>query len=291
MFPSESGNVWKYVFEFGSGENQAIAESVLYRYENFYERTVICCSVQSGCPVGCLFCGTGKNFIRNLTSDEIVHQVDSVLESQGITDINHAGKRFQIMFMSMGEPFLNYNEVCEAIKTLHIKYRNAELLVSTVGIHGHLFDFLDLSQVIPKIGLQFSLHSGIDDVRNNLIPYKDKMSIREIRDYGIIWRNYVKRPVFLNYCVNNNNLQDEEINRIMDLFGPGIFNLTFSVICSPNETMKQAGCRNYERIKKIMQVFTDEGYNVRQFDPDGQDDIGGGCGQLWYVQKWLKEQR
>ena len=60
-FDSSEGNVWKYVFDF---EN-AVAEAVLYKYEDFYKRTVLCVSVQSGCPVGCKFCGTGKKFIRN----------------------------------------------------------------------------------------------------------------------------------------------------------------------------------------------------------------------------------
>lgn len=74
-FDSSEGNVFKYVF---SG-NDFVAESVLYRYNSFTERTVICCSTQSGCPVGCSFCGTGKRFVRNLTSDEIVAQIEAVI--------------------------------------------------------------------------------------------------------------------------------------------------------------------------------------------------------------------
>ena len=61
VFPSPEGNVWKYVFHIPEG----ITETVLYQYESFQKRTVICCSVQSGCIVGCNFCGTGKNFLRN----------------------------------------------------------------------------------------------------------------------------------------------------------------------------------------------------------------------------------
>ena len=75
-FDSSEGNVWKYVFDFGN----AVAEAVLYKYESFYKRTVLCVSVQSGCPVGCKFCGTGKKFIRNLTSEEIVGQVNYALK-------------------------------------------------------------------------------------------------------------------------------------------------------------------------------------------------------------------
>ena len=53
--------------------------------------------------------------------------------------------------------------------------------------------------------------------------------------------------------------------------------------------MKDKSFRELDTIKKFQNKFLELGYNVRTFDPAGQDDIGGGCGQLWYVQKWLKE--
>ena len=52
--------------------------------------------------------------------------------------------------------------------------------------------------------------------------------------------------------------------------------------------MKEAAFRNLDIIKEFQDKFLAKGYNVRMFDPAGQDDIGGGCGQLWYVQNWLK---
>ena len=100
VFEGSNKNVWKYVFT----KEDGVAEAVLYRY---YERTVICCSVMSGCPIGCTFCGTGNKFIRNLTDEEITHQIDTVLKDKGIEDVDNNGGRFQIMFMSMGEPLLN----------------------------------------------------------------------------------------------------------------------------------------------------------------------------------------
>lgn len=103
VFESSEGNVFKYIFE----PEDAVVEAVLYRYNDFYERTVICCSTMSGCPVGCKFCGTGKNFIRNLSDDEIVEQIDLILKDKNIEDVDKNGRRFQIMFMSMGEPLLN----------------------------------------------------------------------------------------------------------------------------------------------------------------------------------------
>jgi 23S rRNA (adenine2503-C2)-methyltransferase len=53
--------------------------------------------------------------------------------------------------------------------------------------------------------------------------------------------------------------------------------------------MKDAGYHNMEAIERFQQRFLERGYNTRIFDPEGQDDIGGGCGQLWFVQKWIKE--
>ncbi len=85
-----------------------VAEAVLYKYGNFYKRTVICCSVMSGCPVGCKFCGTGSKFVRNLTCEEIVEQINIVLNDKNlINDINEKCEKLQFMFMSMGEPMLN----------------------------------------------------------------------------------------------------------------------------------------------------------------------------------------
>ena len=78
VFESSEGNVWKYVFT----EEDMVAEAVLYKYNDFYKRTVICCSTMSGCPVGCRFCGTGNKFIRNLKSAEIVEQIQTVLKDK-----------------------------------------------------------------------------------------------------------------------------------------------------------------------------------------------------------------
>ena len=83
IFESSEKNVWKYVFH----NKDSITETVLYRYPTFKKRTVICCSVQSGCPVGCTFCGTGKNFIKNLDNKEIINQIDYVLKNKKINTI------------------------------------------------------------------------------------------------------------------------------------------------------------------------------------------------------------
>jgi 23S rRNA (adenine2503-C2)-methyltransferase len=286
VFESSEGNVFKYVFT----SNDMVVEAVLYKYEDFYKRTVICCSTQSGCPVGCKFCGTGNKFIRNLSAAEIVKQIVTILDDKNIRDLPERGERFQIMFMSMGEPMLNWLDVEIAISQLHTMYPDAELLISTIAPHSEYYGrMIELSKKIDKVGLQFSIHKAFDDERNVLIPYKDKLPLREIRDLGTLWWKETGRHPYLNYCVDGTNNRPMDYKRLMALFSPMIFNFTFSVVCSKNENMKEAGFKNLDTIRDFEREFLEAGYNTRIFNPDGQDDIGGGCGQLWYVQQWMKE--
>lgn len=296
VFQGENPDVWKYVFE----KEDACVEAVLYRYGSFEKRTVMCISVQSGCPVGCVFCGTGRSFIRNLTAEEIVAQAERIVSDVEIQTypftLNSISEKFQIMFMSMGEPMLNWDNVNQAIMTLHQEYRNADLLVSTVGLNKPEVakSMIQTSMAIPKVGLQFSVHSGFDARRNGIIPFAGKLDLRQIRDFGMDWNNGTWRPVYLNICVDQYNMGAEEIKRLKDLFSPLVFNLTFSVICEyENGQVKDPAEKALveEKILGIMQDFLKDGYNVRKFDPAGQDDIGAGCGQLWYVQEWMKERK
>lgn len=287
VFASSEGNVWKYVFT----KEDMVAEAVLYKYNDFYERTVICCSVMSGCPVGCTFCGTGSKFVRNLQANEIVEQIETVLSDKNLLqDINKKCKKLQFMFMSMGEPMLNWDEVEKAIRILNSKFDNAQLLLSTIGCdNDDVFSkVISISKEIDKIGLQFSIHKSNDEDRNKLIPFHKKMNLEKIRDAGIIWWRETNRKPFLNYCIDGSNNTDNNFKELTNLFSPIIFNFTFSVVCSKDENMKDASFRNLNVIKDFQNRFLQKGYNVRMFDPAGQDDIGGGCGQLWYVQNWLK---
>ena len=286
VFESSEGNVFKYVFT----KKDAVMEAVLYKYGDFYERTVICCSTQSGCPVGCKFCGTGNKFIRNLTVNEIADQIVHILIDKDITDVSEKGKRFQIMFMSMGEPLLNWENVESAIELLHRRYPKAELLLSTIAPRTDDYGkLIALSKKIDKVGLQFSIHKSNNIDRNKLIPYENKLNLQEIRDLGILWWKETGRHPYLNYCIDGTNDTISDISRLTMLFSPLVFNFTFSVVCSKDENMKEAGFKNLDRIKEFENEFLRQGYNTRIFNPDGQDDIGGGCGQLWYVQQWMKE--
>lgn len=287
-YQSSAGNVWKYVFS----NNEKIAETVLYQYkeQNILKRVVICCSVQSGCAVGCSFCGTGKKFIKNLTSEEIVNQIKTVLKDNNLQNVNSTVEKFQIMFMSMGEPMLNWKKVESAIVQLNFAYPNVQLLLSTIGVKSDdIFKrIIDFSKVINNIGLQFSIHKSTDDERNELIPYKHKYTLREIRDRGIAWSNATGRKVYLNYCIDGTNNKKSDIENLKNLFNPIHFNFTFSVICDSDAVNGNCTFQDLDIIKDTMKAFSDDGYNVRMFNPEGQDNIGAGCGQLWFVQEWLK---
>ncbi|WP_407310602.1 hypothetical protein [Desulfosporosinus sp. SB140] len=286
---SSEGNVWKYIFDFGD----AIAEAVLYRYGTFEERTVICCSVQSGCPVGCGFCGTGKHFVRNLTKDEIVGQIAYILADKNIRSSNSSCEKFQIMFMSMGEPMLNWDQVEGAICLMYfgLGWKNAQYLISTIGVNDDevFAKIIDLSKHIPTLGLQFSIHRGLDPARNQLIPFKNKMSLRKIRDAGLTWNKVTGRKVYLNYCVTIENSINHELSALKDLFPPIVFNFTFSIVCNSNESEKTND--DITILRNVERSFSKDGYNTRIFNPAGKDDIGGGCGQLWYVQDWLRKHK
>lgn len=287
IFESSEKNVWKYVSYISNG----ITETVLYKYKSFNERTVICCSVQSGCPVGCTFCGTGKNFIRNLNDKEIINQINYVFKNKKINA--KKVKKLQIMFMSMGEPFLNYKNVKKAIIKLNKDYPNAQLLVSTIApkTPDAMIDFIKLSKEINKIGLQFSVHKSTNKERNKLIPFSNKLVLEELRDYGIEWWRQTGRKPYCNYCVDGKNNREKDFKNLRKLFSPNCFCFTFSVICSKNETMKKVAFRDLNVINKFKEKFQEQGYDTRIFDPAGQDDIGGGCGQLLYVQKFLKNNK
>jgi len=282
IISSSDKNVKKYVFE----KDDAVAESVLYRYPTYSERTVICCSTQSGCPVGCRFCGAGDNFIRSLTAEEIISQPVRLLEDTGVDpgEIN----RLQIMFMSMGEPLLNQKYLIEALKRLYLLYPKAALLISTSGPDVDYEPFMAISEQIPMIGLQFSIHESLDKKRDKLIPFKKKLNLLEIAKKGIEFYDKTKRTPFFNYCAHADNINDEDALRLYSIFNPDIWQATISVICERDEHVAAANARQRKLATDFMNKLSNLGYRTRCFDPAGQDDIGGGCGQLWFVQDWMK---
>lgn len=279
---SSDTNVSKYVFDFGS----AVAEAVLYKYGSYEERTVICCSTQSGCPIGCRFCGAGDAFVRNLSSDEILAQVEHLFSERNIDPA--AVKRGQIMFMSMGEPLLNLKQLAPAIHELAKRYPNFALLISTSAPRVDYPTLNALSREVPQVGLQFSVHESTDEARDALVPFKAKLNLEEIAAAGRRWFQETGRQPFFNYCAHAGNTSDDDAERLAAYFNPRIWQATVSVICERDESIAAANERQRELATGFMAKLLERGFSVRCFDPAGQDDIGGGCGQLWFVQDWMK---
>lgn len=280
---SSDANVLKYVFT----RTDAVAEAVLYKYPTYEERTVVCCSTQSGCPVGCRFCGAGDSFVRSLSSDEIASQVSYLFGDQQI-DASKV-ERMQIMFMSMGEPLLNLDSLSVAIRRLHRDYPRSSLLISTSAPRVDYGPVRSLSREVPAVGLQFSVHESTDEARNALIPFKQKLTLKEIAHEGEEWFIATGRQPFFNYCAHAANSSEADADRIRELFDPDVWQATISVVCEREESIAAANERQRALAVGFRKQLGDRGFSTRVFDPAGQDDIGGGCGQLWFVQSWMNE--
>lgn len=282
-FKDEKEHVTKFFFH---KEDIAI-ESVLYRYPTYEKRTVLCISTMCGCPMGCRFCGTGDYFVRSLTAEEIAGQAEYILSSQidGV-DPNQI-ERLQIMVMSMGEPVM-VKALWPAFRMLHAKYPQAALLISSSGPDIDYTWVREMSVEIPTVGLQFSIHESTDEARNKLIPFNKKLNIGEIAMEGIRWHEATGRRPFFNYCAHEGNDSDEDAGRINAQFPPEVWEATVSVVCERDAHAQAKNDHQRDLAVEFGNKLLARGYNVRVFDPAGQDTIGGGCGQLWYVQDWMK---
>lgn len=184
------------------------------------ERWMIGVSVMSGCPVHCKFCATGNmKKWRNLTTDEIIEQVEYVVDSR--PEIFADAKEHKINYTRMGEPFLNIDNVKKAIEIIDQKYSDTHHYVSTIGIENSDFEWIK-----DNITLQVSLHSLDIDKRNWLIPYKNKLSIE---DLGKIRTNSNRKTTLNMTLVDKSDFNINELTKYFD-------NNNFFVKLSPINT-------------------------------------------------------
>ena len=282
-FCDEKEHVSKFVFE----KDDIAIESVLYRYPTYEERTVLCISVMCGCPMGCRFCGTGDFYVRNLKAEEIAGQAKYILENE-IDGLDPAKiKKLQIMFMSMGEGLLN-KQLSPACYILHELYPQAALLISTSAPKVDFDWVIKLSKDIPTVGLQFSVHESTNEARDLLIPFENKMSLEDISVQGMFWSIETGRRPYFNYCAHEGNVKADDALRLLKLFPPSIWEATVSVVCERDKDKQGSNKHQRELAINFGNSLLALGFNVRVFDPAGQDTIGGGCGQLLFVQDWMK---
>jgi 23S rRNA (adenine2503-C2)-methyltransferase len=164
-------------------------ETVLMRYRD--GRRSLCLSSQSGCPLTCTFCATGRmRFGRNLTVSEILDQVLHFRRSEAV---NHA------VFMGMGEPLMNLDAVlgaCERLPDVGIAHSN--IGVSTVGwIPG-----IDrMASEGPPVRLALSVHAADEALRSELMSVNDRYPLRDVLDACLRWHDRRRRQVFIEYLM------------------------------------------------------------------------------------------
>jgi 23S rRNA (adenine2503-C2)-methyltransferase len=164
-------------------------EAVLMRYRD--GRRSLCLSSQSGCPLTCTFCATGRmKFGRNLTASEIL---DQALHFRRGGPVDHA------VFMGMGEPLLNLDHVlaaCERLPDLGITPRRTA--ISTVGwIPG----IERLTNEGPPVRLALSLHAADEPLRSELMPVNERYPLPDVLDACRAWSERRREPVFVEYLM------------------------------------------------------------------------------------------
>src|SRR6266852_4785251 len=240
-----------------------------------WQRATICVSSQVGCAVDCQFCLTALLGIkRNLTAGEIVGQVCAVLNDQGVSPPH---ERVNLVFMGMGEPFLNYDNFMKAVRLLveGVGIPESRMTVSTAGIVPRIYD-LGSESVRPKLAI--SLNASNDALRARLMPINRKWNLEKLisaaRDFPLRNREKLTFEYVLLDEVNDSATNARElaelirgvrakVNLIALNPGPGI------AFRTPAQ----------ERVLQFQNILIAAGVPAFVRRPRGRD-IYAACGQL-----------
>ncbi len=237
--------------------------------ENTRGRNTICVSSQVGCPMGCLFCATGTMGLkRNLSFSEIVNQ---------IIFFARMGKNIDnIVFMGMGEPFLNYDEVIKAIKILNDKdgfnIGIRHISVSTIGIPEMIERFSDENM---QINLAISLHAPNDKLRSYLMPAN--IGLEKLFKSVDSYIQKTNRKVMFEYLlIDGINDTKECAQELADLMKKPLYFLNLIEYNPTGTEFKPSSEKNKKIFKDILiknKIQFTERYRFGQ-------DIKAACGQL-----------
>lgn len=174
-----------------------MVESVLIPTD---DRTTACISSQVGCSLDCKFCATSKlKRMRNLNPDEIYDQVVTI-NNQSLQYFNRPLSN--IVFMGMGEPLMNYNNLVKSIEKISsdkgLNISQKRIVVSTSGIPKMI---KKLANENLKVNLALSLHSAIEETRNNIMPFSSKFPLNDIKESLNYWYTKTKRKITFEYIV------------------------------------------------------------------------------------------
>ena len=270
---SKDGTI-KYLFDVLDGN---AIETVLMSYHHGYS---LCVSSQIGCKMGCKFCAsTGKNFIRNLTSGEIVEQILAVEQDENIRISN-------IVFMGIGEPLDNYDNVVNAIRIINnqkgLSIGARHISISTSGLVPKIYK---LAEENIQCTLSISLHASNNEKRSSMMPVNNRYPIEELMQ---ACKDYIKktnRRISFEYALakdNNDNLDDAK----------ELIKLLKGMLCHVNLIPinkienGQFDKSSNENIMKFRDFLNDHGI-VATIRRELGSDIDAACGQL--RRKNLKE--
>jgi len=246
------------------------------------DKRTVCLSTQVGCPMGCGFCLSGKKgFKRNLTSKEMVEQFTDALNeldaTRSVRELITA-----VVFMGMGEPMLNVDEVMEACEYLHVHYQYSykRISISTSGIIPGMEKIMLWRN---KVHLALSLHYPFQDIRNKLLPALKKYPITDLIDFCHKYNKKRKENIMIEYLmIDGFTDRDEDLQALIDF---GLEPLTnFNLIplngtCVINE--KEYSRSSLDRCKEFKQKLMDAGYKCFIRDSRGVD-IEAACGMLGF---------
>lgn len=241
-------------------------ETVLLKYK---EWNTICLSTQVGCAMGCKFCATGlMGFKRNLTSEEIVDQI--IYWKQQGYQID------RIVFMGMGEPFMNWNNTRQAMEEINQKMIIGwrKMTVSTVGIIEGINQFTAWGK---EVNLAISLHSLDQQTRQKIMPITGQNHLDDLLNSC---RDYVKkskRLLFFEYALMDDiNDSEAEAVRLAKFINSHRLFFANLILMNKVKTSALRPSPKMERFRKILDQYRIK-YSIRM-SLGGK--IEGACGQL-----------
>lgn len=259
----------KYLFDVQDGQGNLI-ESVLMQYHHGY---TICVSSQIGCKMGCKFCAsTGIPFSRNLEAGEIVEQLLAIERDLGIRISN-------IVFMGIGEPLDNYDNVMESIKILNnqkgLNIGARHISISTSGLVPKIYEMADRQM---QCTLSVSLHSSNNKTRSEMMPINNAYPIEELMKACKYYIEKTNKRISFEYALakdNNDNLDDAK--NLVKLLKGMLAHVNLIPI-NKIEDGKYTKSTN-ENIIKFRDYLNDHGI-VATIRRELGSDISAACGQL-----------
>jgi 23S rRNA (adenine2503-C2)-methyltransferase len=225
---SEDGQTRKMLFRLEDGKT---VESALMFFRNpgsGRERRTVCVSSQVGCPVGCKFCATGQQgFERNLSADEITGQVMFFLRYSGVEAEKKEhraavkGWLTNVVFMGMGEPLANYENVRQAVATLNLpKGLGLGFHQVTLSTAGLVPQIRQLAGEDLQLQMAVSLHAANNELRNRLVPVNKKYPLEQLIPACREYAAKTGRKIFIEYAlfegINDSPDNAEELLRLLE---------------------------------------------------------------------------